>query len=338
MLELPSYDGVTRFWHPVLASSALRQRPARVTVGARDYALFRSESGAPAALLDRCAHRFAPLTKGQVVRGRIECPYHGWSFAPDGSARSPARGSLTNCNVPSMRAIERHGYVWIADEGADEAAMPEVRFGRPFEFMGAFSTLFAAPLHVCLDNFSEDEHTPWVHTRLGWDARDAGSVRFEASNFDDRTEVRYRAPQRDNLAMRAFGITAGAAFCNDWVTRFDPVRTDYTITHELADGRPSSLTLRAVIFMVPEGARRTRFHVFVSASDRHPLRALALPALRPAVLALVRREIEDDARFIGTVANTPWSFEGMRLGRFDKPLVHNRKLLERIYLGRREPA
>ena len=47
-----------------------------------------------------------------------------------------------------------------------------------------------------LDNFSEDEHTPYVHTRLGWDDSHADQVAFEARNLEDRTEVSYRAPQR----------------------------------------------------------------------------------------------------------------------------------------------
>ncbi len=35
------------------------------------------------------------------------------------------------------------------------------------------------------------------------------------------------------------------------------------------------------------------------------------------------------------VAGTPFAWNGMRLGKFDRPLVHNHKLLERVYWGRR---
>ena len=38
-----------------------------------------------------------------------------------------------------------------------------------------------------------------------------------------------------------------------------------------------------------------------------------------------------DARFIPLVADTPYSLKGMRLGKYDKPVIHNRKLLRRIY-------
>jgi hypothetical protein len=49
------------------------------------------------------------------------------------------------------------------------------------------------------------------------------------------------------------------------------------------------------------------------------------------VTAIAWGEIRDDARFIPTVKHTPSSMRGMRLGKFDKPLIHNRRLLDRIY-------
>lgn len=37
----------------------------------------------------RCPHRLAPLSEGRVdAAGRLECPYHGWSFNGDGSCHS----------------------------------------------------------------------------------------------------------------------------------------------------------------------------------------------------------------------------------------------------------
>jgi phenylpropionate dioxygenase-like ring-hydroxylating dioxygenase large terminal subunit len=333
MSATPSYANVTRFWHPVLAARSLRAKPVRVTVGDTEYALFRDGEGRPAALVDRCPHRFAPLSSGRVREGRIECPYHGWSFDAQGRGRSPSQPSLSRCDARAMQLVEREGYLWLADPGVSTGSLPPVTFDAPWKFAGAFSILFQCPLHVALDNFSEDEHTPWVHTRLGWNPTDADKIEYEAHNREDHTEVHYRAPQRVGLAMRFFGLSAGTVFCNDWVTRFDPVRTDYEISHQKPDGRAGDVKLRAVIFMVPEGVARTRFHVFASAQDAHPLRGRFSDALKPVTLALIFREIWDDARFIPTVAHTPWSFKGMRLGKYDKPLVHNRRLLERIYLG-----
>ena len=66
---------VLRFFHPVLASRALGKDPVRVTVDGRHVALFRDGGGRVGALVDRCPHRFAPLSRGRVrPHGRLACP------------------------------------------------------------------------------------------------------------------------------------------------------------------------------------------------------------------------------------------------------------------------
>lgn len=43
--------------------------------------LFRDASGRPAAILDRCPHRFAPLSAGHLDEGVLVCGYHGLGFS-----------------------------------------------------------------------------------------------------------------------------------------------------------------------------------------------------------------------------------------------------------------
>lgn len=320
---------IERFLHPVLEARALGREPARVVVDGRAYVLFRDDRGQVGALLDRCPHRFAPLSAGRVrPDGRLACPYHGWHFDLEGRGASPSQPSLTRCDATALIAREHAGLIWI---GAPGASGPPTFAWEDFVYSGAFTVPFAAPLHVCLDNFSEDEHTPWVHTRLGWREEDAGKLDFEAHNFDDRTEVAYRGPQRPSPLGRPFGVLPGDRFHNEWTTRFEPVHTLYTIYWTSPEGARRPVTLRAGIFMVPVTERTTLFAVSLFLRiESFALRA-ARPALTPLIVELVKKEIEDDARFIPTVADTPLEMDGMRLGRFDKPLVHNRKLLRRLY-------
>src|SRR6202035_976716 len=53
--------------------------------------LYRKADGAVAAIADRCAHRFAPLSMGKIVGGdRIQCPYHGLEYDGSGACvRNP---------------------------------------------------------------------------------------------------------------------------------------------------------------------------------------------------------------------------------------------------------
>jgi phenylpropionate dioxygenase-like ring-hydroxylating dioxygenase large terminal subunit len=324
--------GVTRFFHPVLAARKLRKRPVKVRVAGHDYVLWRDGTGRAAAFVDACPHRKTPLSAGRVrPDGRLQCPYHGWHFDADGRGASPSQPTLKKCDASAMQILERHGYLWLAERETPRSAFPRMQWPG-FDLAGTFSVLFEAPLHVALDNFSEDEHTPWVHTRLGWEEQDAGAIEFEAHNFDDRTEVTYRARQRNSPVRVLIGARKNDTFNNEWVTYFDPVRTIYTLywsdpqTHQRR-----GMTARPVIFMVPETERRTRFHVFVHTRiDDRRLRLISA-LVKKAAVALAWAEVLDDARFIPTVADTPFELQGMRLGKYDKPLVHNHKLLRDIY-------
>ena len=46
--------------------------------------------------------------------------------------------------------------------------------------------------------------------------------------------------------------------------------------------------------------------------------------------------MRDDQRWIPSVKHTPFDMSGMRLGKYDKPLIHNHKLLSQLYFGERE--
>jgi hypothetical protein len=112
------------------------------------------------------------------------------------------------------------------------------------------------------------------------------------------------------------------------------VRTVYTIHwSDPKSGKVRGAVTRSAIFMVPETDRTTRFHVFITTKVVSPALRLIRPIVDRAAIGLAWWEILDDARFIPTVADTPFDLGGMRLGKYDKPLVHNHKLLRSIYWG-----
>lgn len=328
--------GILRWFHPVLPAASLGAAPHPFRLGGQRYVLWRDHGGAAHGLLDRCAHRFSPLSSGRVrPDGRLACPYHGWHYDGGGAGRSPSLPELNKCQVPALTVVERHGYLWVAAKDVPVERMPALGWDG-WQAAGHTMVPFAAPLHVALDNFSEDEHTPWVHGLLGWTEAQAPDIDFEYEALEDSLRVLYRGPQRPNPWLPLLGVKPGDTFENDWVTRYDPVWTCYTLRwFEKGTHRPRPLATRFSIFMVPVDDRTTEFHTFLHVQIAPGPYSLIAPLVKRVTLHLGHREIAFDGRFIPTVAATPFSFEGMRLGKFDRPLVHNHKLLERIYWGQK---
>jgi phenylpropionate dioxygenase-like ring-hydroxylating dioxygenase large terminal subunit len=78
-------------WHPVAALAEVQAQPVAVQLLDQSLVLWRDEAGAVHAWADQCPHRGARLSLGRVCAGRLECPYHGWQFAPSGQCvRVPA--------------------------------------------------------------------------------------------------------------------------------------------------------------------------------------------------------------------------------------------------------
>ena len=77
--------------------------------------LFRTASGTAVALEDRCCHRFAPLSLGDVEDRGIRCRYHGMVFDQGGQCvEIPGQDQIPpgTC-VKSFPLVERHNLLWI---------------------------------------------------------------------------------------------------------------------------------------------------------------------------------------------------------------------------------
>ena len=73
-------------WYTAATSAELGDKPLARTICNEPLVIFRSGNGNVAVLTDRCPHRKAPLSSGEVVGNDIQCGYHGIRFAPDGAA------------------------------------------------------------------------------------------------------------------------------------------------------------------------------------------------------------------------------------------------------------
>jgi phenylpropionate dioxygenase-like ring-hydroxylating dioxygenase large terminal subunit len=91
--------------------------------------LYRLENGQVAALVDRCPHRFAPLSRGERRGDAIRCGYHGLTFDAAGTCIHNPFGERIppGAQVRSFPTQERDGIVWLwagKPELADAARIP----------------------------------------------------------------------------------------------------------------------------------------------------------------------------------------------------------------------
>jgi phenylpropionate dioxygenase-like ring-hydroxylating dioxygenase large terminal subunit len=63
------------YWYAVAPSMAIAPGPLAVTVLGEPLVLWRTAEGGVTAARDRCPHRDAPLSLGQVVARGLQCPY-----------------------------------------------------------------------------------------------------------------------------------------------------------------------------------------------------------------------------------------------------------------------
>jgi phenylpropionate dioxygenase-like ring-hydroxylating dioxygenase large terminal subunit len=159
--------------------------------------LFRSESGTPVALFDRCPHRGMPLSKGKLTGDGLQCGYHGFEFGTDGKCtKIPSGGGLpAKMCVAAYPLTERAGWIWIwmgTATLADTSLLPN------HEEMGMEGTgWYADPgIHVevkanyllPLENLADATHITYLHHGL-IDTGNVASMPYRLEVDDRKVKV-----------------------------------------------------------------------------------------------------------------------------------------------------
>ena len=189
----------------------------------RPVLFYRTGHGTPVALLDRCPHRFAYLSKGQRIGDEIECIYHGLRFGPDGRCtRSPYQDAPpAAARVESFPVVERHRMLWIWPGDpvqADPALIPDhSHFDDQRAHPLAWHVRFAGNWQLGNDNLMELTHLFWLHTSTigGWKP-DAGATAGEdyTAHVDEEGRVHSRTFVPNVLRPGAFdnGVPKGMPY------------------------------------------------------------------------------------------------------------------------------
>ena len=169
-----------RKWFAVARADRVGKKPVAVTLLSRPIMLVRLDGEHVVGFEDRCPHRQAPLSAGHVVRGALQCPYHGWKFDPAGTLVELPGMSEGGC-LPRIRArtidvVEHDGLVWARLESSDDVGIPCLVQSLATE---SRRFLWQATWHAgavdILENVLDPMHTHFVHR---------GLIRFSAARRD----------------------------------------------------------------------------------------------------------------------------------------------------------
>lgn len=157
-----------RFWYALMPMTHLDHGPQPFTLLDEKLVIWKTASGIPVAMRDRCCHRTARLSRGFVENDHIVCGYHGWTYDCTGSCvkipQSPDNIIPSGARVPAFHCQEKYGYVWVALEDPLSPIPDFPEDGKPgyrriFQFYEEWKT---SPLRM-MENSFDNSHFSFVH-------------------------------------------------------------------------------------------------------------------------------------------------------------------------------
>lgn len=168
-------------WYPVAASEEVGRSPIARRLVDVPVVLYRSTSGEPVALEDRCAHRPVRLSDGVVDGDLIRSTYTGFTYDPTGRCVSvPTQEQVPyGAAVRSFPVRDDGSFVWAWAGEAGLAALrtpPDTSLLRAdgwTTFGGVLDT--AAGIGLLHDNFCDITHVAQLDQAIAPPALTAGT-------------------------------------------------------------------------------------------------------------------------------------------------------------------
>lgn len=156
-------------WYAILPANLVKMKtPLGITCFNLDLVFFRAEEGEVYCFLDRCPHRGAKLSLGNIKHNCIECPYHGFKFNLNGACELAPEFNqpLPGLKLKRYSVKESMGMIWIL-YGSDskEFNFPELRDLHEI-FQSSYcetSKVWNSHITYCVENQLDYTHLPSVH-------------------------------------------------------------------------------------------------------------------------------------------------------------------------------
>ncbi len=142
------------------------------TIQGQHIVVFRGEGGRPVMLRDRCCHRLAPLSMGELVEGgRIRCNYHGLIYDSAGKCvHVPGQKAIPpGAEVKHYPTAEKYDWIWawMGDvQAADESLIPDFHWNtEPGWAAVGEHIVMKGQYQLLIDNLLDLSHLAYLHVR-----------------------------------------------------------------------------------------------------------------------------------------------------------------------------
>jgi len=175
---------VRNAWYAAAFSGEIGRDPIQRTIMDEPIALYRTTSGQAHAMWGLCPHRHYPLVKGSMVGDDLQCGYHGYRYAVDGTCtRIPGQDTVPRAFRQRVYpCIERGGLIWL---WMGDSARPDPGLMPPLERVGGDQpgwksvpnemTTIPARWSLMIDNLMDLSHIGFLHLKT-IDAPAAGDL------------------------------------------------------------------------------------------------------------------------------------------------------------------
>ena len=165
------------------------------TIAGERIVFCRRSDGSVFALEDKCPHRRAQLSMGEIVEGsNLRCPYHGITFDGAGlCVNVPGQEKWpSDWRIRTYPVLEKYRclWVWTGDPGkcGDESSIPDfMELGEPpFESRNGMIPV-AGDYRLLVDNLLDATHAEFVH-RESFGSSELQAAREVGAEAEKKTE------------------------------------------------------------------------------------------------------------------------------------------------------
>jgi len=243
-------------WHVVARADSLRQDEVRsVSVLGEDLVLWRNRNGVM-VWQDLCIHRGAKLSRGKVLDGCLQCPYHGWRYDHTGHCveipAHPKQVPPPRARTRAYTCRESSGWIWVTFSDAP-VSLPEFpewnEADRRLMHFGPFAVAASGPRII--ENFLDVAHLSIAHGGILGDLAHAEVPRYEVTSSDSGVETGEIVIWQPNATGSGEGCHAHYRY------RVMRPLTAYFDSHRVVEALPGCLN---------EGEDSNRFTMMITAT------------------------------------------------------------------------